>query len=132
MKINNPFKSATKTFIDETAEYQLYEKAAEDIDANIIDKGIWTKAFTRAKGDKEAQKAFYIEMIVEHYKKLILAGEELDSILKNEIKKETKKAAKQKNVQPSKPMTTMDFVITALTLFCVTAMVVIFAAMIRP
>lgn len=83
--MRNPFKSATKNLLDEAAEYQLYEKAANDLEANILDKGIWTKAYTRAKGDESVQKALYIEMIVEHYKKLILAGEEVESILKSEI-----------------------------------------------
>ena len=57
MKFRNPFKSKIKHLLSKEAEYQLYKKAADDIEANIIDKGIWTKAFAQANGDEVKQKA---------------------------------------------------------------------------
>ena len=95
MKFKNPFKSRIEHLLSKEAEYQLYKKAADDIEADIIDKGIWTKAFALAEGDEKKQKVFYIELIVEHYKDLIKAGEELETILKTESEK--KKEAKEKN-----------------------------------
>ena len=90
MKFRNPFKSDIEHLISNEAENALYEKAANDIDEKIIDKGIWTKAYSRAQGDEVKQKVFYIELIVEHYKDLIRAGEELAHILatKEEIRQQ--------------------------------------------
>jgi hypothetical protein len=94
MEFRNPFKSKIEHLLSKEAEYQIYKKAADDIEADIIDKGIWTKAFALAGGDEKKQKVFYIELIVEHYKDLIKAGEELETILKTESEK--KKEAKKK------------------------------------
>lgn len=94
MKFRNPFKSDIKHFITKEAENALYKKAAEDMDNNIIDKGIWTRAFAKAQGNKLKQKAFYIELIVEHYKDLIRAGEELATILATEEQKRQKQEVK--------------------------------------
>ena len=102
MKFSNPFKSATEKFITAEAENALYEKAANDIEANIIDKGIWTKAFARAKGDEAKQKAIYIELMVDYYTNLIKAGEELAEILKTKEEKEFQQKYKQKKEQEKK------------------------------
>ena len=81
MKFNKPFQSATDRLLSEEAENSLYEKAANDIENEVIEKGIWTKAFAKANGDEVKQKAIYIELIVQHYKNQIEAGEELANIL---------------------------------------------------
>lgn len=82
MKFKNPWISATERLLTKDAEHALYEKAANDIESNIIYKGIWTKAFSLTNGDEKKQKAKYIELMVEYYKDLILAGEELENIIK--------------------------------------------------
>ena len=82
--IKNPFSSATKRFITKEAENQLYAKASEDMEKNIIHKGIWTRAFAKAEGNETKQKALYIELMVQHYKDEIRAGKELAMILKTE------------------------------------------------
>ncbi len=90
MKFRNPFASNIEKLVSKEAENALYEKAWDDIENNIIDKGIWTKAYAMSDGDEQKQKSAYIRLIVEHYKDLIKAGEELEVILKNEIKKAEK------------------------------------------
>ena len=90
MKFKNPFASNIEKLVSKEAENALYEKAWDDIENNIIDKGIWTKAYAMSDGDEQKQKSAYIRLIVEHYKDLIKAGEELEVILKNEIKKAEK------------------------------------------
>ena len=90
MKVRNPFASNIEKLVSKEAENALYEKAWDDIENNIIDKGIWTKAYAMSDGDEQKQKSAYIRLIVEHYKDLIKAGEELEVILKNEIKKAEK------------------------------------------
>ena len=90
MKFRNPFASNIEKLVSKEAENALYEKAWDDIKNNIIDKGIWTKAYAMSDGDEQKQKSAYIRLIVEHYKDLIKAGEELEVILKNEIKKAEK------------------------------------------
>lgn len=77
MKFKIPFQSATERLLNAEAENSLYEKAASDIEANIIDKGLWTKAFAESDGDEVKQKALYIKMIVQQYKDEIMAAEEL-------------------------------------------------------
>ena len=78
MKFRNPFQSAIKRNFMKEAELRLYEKVAKDIENNDIDKGVWTKAFTQADGDTSKQKVIYIELMVEHYKNLIIAKQELE------------------------------------------------------
>ena len=99
MKFSNPFQSKIDKLISKEEENALYEKAAFDIEANIINKGLWTKAFTKAKGVEEKQKYIYIELIVEYYKDLIMAGEELEDILATEEKKAYKEAQSFKEEQ---------------------------------
>ena len=95
MKFNNPFKSATERLISEEAENSLFEKAANDMENKVIDKGIWTKAFAKANGDVVKQKAIYIELIVQHYKNQIEAGEEIAHILATEEEKRIRRQARQ-------------------------------------
>ena len=87
MKFKNPFQSATDRLISKEVEHKLYEKASIDIENNDIDKGVWTKAFSKAGGDEVKQKAIYIELMVEHYKDEIRAGEEIAKVLATEAEK---------------------------------------------
>ena len=84
MRFKNPWVSATKRLLTKEAEHALYEKAANDIELNNIHKGIWTKAFSLSEGNEQKQKAKYIELMVEYYKDLILAGEEVEDIIASE------------------------------------------------
>ncbi|MDB9885164.1 hypothetical protein OAC94_00990 [Gammaproteobacteria bacterium] len=88
MKLRNPFQSATDRLISKEVEHKLYEKASIDIKNNHIDDGVWTKAFSKAEGDEVKQKAIYIELIVEHYKDEIRAGEEIAKVLATQVDKE--------------------------------------------
>jgi uncharacterized protein with ATP-grasp and redox domains len=78
MKFKNPFQSAAEKVISTSEENKLYEKVTVAIENNDIDKGVWTKAFTQADGDTTKQKVIYIELMVEHYKNLIIAKQELE------------------------------------------------------
>ena len=88
MKFSNPFQSATDRLISKEVEHKLYEKASIDIENNDIDKGVWTKAFSKAGGDEVKQKAIYIELMVEHYRDEIRAGEEIAKVLATQVDKE--------------------------------------------
>ena len=96
MKFKNPWVSATQRLLTKEAEHALYEKAANDIESNSIHKGIWTKAFSLSDGDEKKQKAKYIELMVDYYKDLILAGEELEDIIASEEDIIKKKEAEEK------------------------------------
>ena len=91
MKLRNPFQSATDRLISKEVEHKLYEKASIDIENNDIDKGVWTKAFSKAGGDEVKQKAIYIELMVEHYRDEIRAGEEITKVLATEADKAQKR-----------------------------------------
>ena len=87
MKLRNPFQSATDRLISKEVEHKLYEKASIDIENGSIDRGVMTKAFSNAQGDEVKQKAIYIELMVEHYRDEIRAGEELAKVLATEADK---------------------------------------------
>ncbi len=91
MKFKNPFSSPLKDFLTEAEETALYEKAATEIENGIINKGLWTKALSTADGNEEKQKAIYIELLVDYFKKEIAAGKELASILAKEEEIETRR-----------------------------------------
>ena len=91
MKFRNPFQSAADRLISKEVEHKLYEKASIDIENNDIDKGVWTKAFSKAGGDEVKQKAVYIELMVEHYRDEIRAGEEIAKVLATEADKAQKR-----------------------------------------
>ena len=42
-------------------EEDAYERAAEELEEEIQNKGIWAKAFSGADGDEQKQKALYIK-----------------------------------------------------------------------
>ena len=91
MKIKNPFSSPLKDFLTEAEETALYEKAATEIENGIMNKGLWTKALSIADGNEEKQKAIYIELLVDYFKKEIAAGKELASILAKEEEIESRR-----------------------------------------
>ena len=43
-------------------ENKAYAKIGEEIDAGIIDKGLWTKCFADAGGNSNEQKALYLKI----------------------------------------------------------------------
>ena len=98
MKFRNPFQSATDRLISKELEHQLYEKASIDIENNNINDGVWTKAFSKAGGDEVKQKAIYIELMVEHYRDEIRAGEEIAKVLATEANKE-KERQRQEEIE---------------------------------
>ncbi len=97
--MKNPFQSATKRFISKEIENQLYAKASEDMENNLIHKGIWTRAFAKADGNESRQKAIYIELMVQHYKDEIAAGEEIEKILMSEAEKEDARQAEANKIR---------------------------------
>ena len=68
MKFKNPFKSDIEAFITAEQENLLYTKASDDIANNVINTGLWTKAYSQAGGDESKQKAIYIDLLVDYYK----------------------------------------------------------------
>lgn len=48
--------------IIETSDDDIYEQVAEELSANDIKRGLWTKAYALANGDEKATKAQYIKL----------------------------------------------------------------------
>ena len=96
MSFKDYFFSPIKTYLTAEEENLLYEKAGDDIEKGIINKGIWTKAYSQAQGDEAKQKAIYIKLIVAHYVKEIQAGEELSYILASAAEKVKKDEERRK------------------------------------
>jgi len=136
MKLRNPFQSATEKVISTSEENKLYEKVTVAIENNDIDKGVWTKAFTQADGDTTKQKVIYIELMVEHYKNLIIAKQELEearaieaqALQAEEIKRNemTLEQRRKKAIQSNETKETIKSVV--LIIFGLLALIAFFGA----
>ena len=136
MKFKNPFQSATEKVISTSEENRLYEKVTVAIENNDIDKGVWTKAFTQADGDTTKQKIIYIELMVEHYKNLIIAKQELEearaieaqALQAEEIKRNemTLEQRRKKAIQSNETKETIKSVV--LIIFGLLALIAFFGA----
>ena len=136
MKLRNPFQSATEKVISTSEENRLYEKVTTAIENNDIDKGVWTKAFTQADGDTTKQKVIYIELMVEHYKNLIIAKQELEearaieaqALQAEEIKRNemTLEQRRKKAIQSNETKETIKSVV--LIIFGLLALIAFFGA----
>lgn len=127
MKLRNPFQSATEKVISTSEENRLYEKVTTAIENNDIDKGVWTKAFTQANGDTTKQKVIYIELMVEYYKNLMLAEQELEEVrLAEEAERKQIAAAEQrkKAIQSNETKETIKSVV--LIIFGLLALIAFF------
>ena len=102
MKFRNPFQSATDRLISKEVEHLLYQKVGIDFENNNINNGIWTKALGKAEGDEIKQKGIYIELMVEHYRDEIRAGEELAKILATEANKEKERQRQEEILRKEK------------------------------
>jgi uncharacterized protein with ATP-grasp and redox domains len=127
MKFKNPFQSAAEKVISTSEENKLYEKVTVAIENNDIDKGVWTKAFTQADGDTSKQKVIYIELMVEHYKNLIIAKQELEEVRAIEDAKTRERVAEEsrkKSLEYKKRKELMQdraFLFGLVTFFCLIA-----------
>tara|TARA_B110000495_G_C22885186_1_gene516226 strand:+ start:205 stop:603 length:399 start_codon:yes stop_codon:yes gene_type:complete len=127
MKFKNPFQSAAEKVISTSEENKLYEKVTVAIENNDIDKGVWTKAFTQADGDTTKQKVIYIELMVEHYKNLIIAKQELEEVRAIEDAKTRERVAEEsrkKSLEYKKRKELMQdraFLFGLVTFFCLIA-----------
>ena len=127
MKFRNPFQTATEKVISTSEENRLYEKVTVAIENNDIDKGVWTKAFTQADGDTTKQKVIYIELMVEHYKNLIIAKQELEEVRAIEDAKTRERVAEEsrkKSLEYKKRKELMQdraFLFGLVTFFCLIA-----------
>ena len=45
----------------EAHEDRLYEQIAQELEANTVDKALWTKAYAQAGGDDKQTRALYIK-----------------------------------------------------------------------
>jgi len=43
-------------------EDRLYEQIAQELEANAVDKGIWTNAYAQAGGDDKQTRVLYIKL----------------------------------------------------------------------
>ena len=75
--------TAANKLVTKEAEYQLYEMVSNEIANGKKDIGVWTKAFTMSDGNEQIAEAKYIELMVERYKDLIEAGQEIEEVLKS-------------------------------------------------
>ena len=41
---------------------QYYGQAEQELNDGVVDKGLWAKAFTKAKGNEDLRKAEYIKL----------------------------------------------------------------------
>ena len=73
-------------------ENSYYQKVAEDLNMGERDDGMWSKAFSRSKGDLKETESNYIKLMVEK----IVIEEQLKETEKEERKKEEEKLEKER------------------------------------
>ena len=83
----------TNEFITKEQIYALYDQVSKEIESGMKDNGVWTKAYADARGDLEAAKGIYIELMVERY---VLAGEAQQEAINRNQKNKRKKELKKK------------------------------------
>ncbi len=71
-------------------ENSYYQKVAEDLNMGDRDEGMWTKAFSRSKGDHKEAESIYIKLMVEK----IVIEEQLKEVEKEKKKKEEERLEK--------------------------------------
>ena len=71
-------------------ENSYYQKVAEDLNMGDRDEGIWSKAFSRSKGDHKEAESIYIKLMVEK----IVIEEQLKEAEKEKKKKEEERLEK--------------------------------------
>ena len=109
----------TSEFITKEQIYALYDQVSKEIESGMKDNGVWTKAYADARGDLQAAKAIYIELMVERY---VLAGEAQQEAINRSQKNEKKKlfnkivgkateSVKEVHKEMSKPTTVTEYVV---------------------
>ena len=73
-------------------ENSYYKKVAEDLSMGDRDEGMWSKAFSRSKGDHKETESIYIKLMVEK----IIIEEQLKGTEEEERKKEEEKLEKER------------------------------------
>ena len=73
-------------------ENSYYQKVSEDLNMGDRDDGMWSKAFSRSKGDLKETESIYIKLMVEK----IVIEEQLKETEKEERKKEEEKLEKER------------------------------------
>ena len=83
----------TNEFITKEQIYALYDQVSKEIESDMKDNGVWTKAYADARADLQAAKGIYIELMVERY---VLAGEAQQEAINRNQKNKRKKELKKK------------------------------------
>ena len=73
-------------------ENSYYQKVADDLSMGDRDEGMWTKAFSKSKGDRKETESIYIRLMVEK----IIIEEQLKEAKEEEQKKEEKKLEEER------------------------------------
>lgn len=96
------WKGKNEKYLLQKYKDSLYEKVQEDLTNDIIDKGVWARAYANSEGDENKTKALYIEYKVQD---LILEGEAINETMEKIARKnkhENRKAAKEKEQESRK------------------------------
>ena len=79
-------------------ENSYYQKVAEDLNMGDRDEGMWSKAFSRSKGDHKETESIYIKLMVEK----IVIEEQLKEVEKEKKKKEEERLEKERKREAKK------------------------------
>ena len=64
-KFESANSSSSLSGVDKEVLYKHFEDASKELEQGQKNNGVWTKAYLDAKGEREATKARYIELMVE-------------------------------------------------------------------
>ena len=98
ISIKNFFQNNKQKLKALEKENSYYQKVAEDLNMGDRDEGMWSKAFSRSKGDHKETESIYIKLMVEK----IIIEEQLKGTEEEERKKEEEKLEKEREERDRK------------------------------
>jgi Fe2+ transport system protein B len=98
ISIKNFFQNNKQKLEALEKENSYYQKVAEDLNMGDRDEGMWSKAFSRSKGDHKETESIYIKLMVEK----IIIEEQLKGTEEEERKKEEEKLEKEREERDRK------------------------------
>ena len=93
----------------------LYAQVHNELENDIVDTGIWARAFAKAKGDKTKAKAYYLDLKVQD---LTIKNEAAQELEQKKLKENIKAHKKQVKAENKSEDHIVFFIIYAFVLIC--------------
>ena len=99
----------------------LYAQVHNELENDIVDKGIWARAFAKAKGDETKAKAYYLDLKVQD---LTIKNEAAQELEQKKLKENIK--ARKKKIKAENRSTEGDELVIIIIGFCIIICLIVF------